>query len=197
MILRMARRAKPIEILKAEGKTHLTKDEIEFREKNEIKIGANLPKKTAKAPKFISSDEVAVSKWKEVLNNYRGTDFVSTADLGLLARYCKTFSEYQNLVEYRDRISEIDFTGDDEEVANETLSESEVHEKKVNYILGIMEMMISVQGIMSIDNAINKKMTVLLQMEDRLFLNPLAKIKNIPRQNKGDDADEDEKETFG
>lgn len=197
MILGMARPAKPIEIIKAEGKTHLTKEEIEFREKNEIKIGENLSKKTIKAPKFLSGDKVAVSKWKEVLNNYRGTDFVSTADLGLLARYCKTFSEYQNLVEYRDKISEIDFSGDDEKVADETLSKSEVHEKKVSYILGIMEMMISVQGIMSIDNAINKKMTVLLQMEDRLFLNPLAKIKNIPRQVKGDGENEDEKEMFG
>lgn len=193
----MARPAKPIEIIKAEGKTHLTKEEIEFREKNEIKIGENLSKKTIKAPKFLSGDKVATSKWKEVLNNYRGTDFVSTADLGLLARYCKTFSEYQNLVEYRDKISEIDFDGDDEKVADETLSKNEVHEKKVSYILGIMEMMISVQGIMSIDNAINKKMTVLLQMEDRLFLNPLAKIKNIPRQVKGDGENEDEKEMFG
>ena len=32
-----------------------------------------------------------------------------------------------------------------------------------------------------LDTAINKKMDMLIKMEDRLFLNPLAKVKNVPK----------------
>jgi len=34
------------------------------------------------------------------------------------------------------------------------------------------------------ETAVNKKMDMLIKMQDRLFLNPLAKIKNIPKQKK-------------
>ena len=35
---------------------------------------------------------------------------------------------------------------------------------------------------LKLQTAINKKMDMLLKMEDRLFLNPLAKVKNVPRR---------------
>ena len=35
---------------------------------------------------------------------------------------------------------------------------------------------------LQLDNAINKKMDMLIKMEDRLFLTPLAKVKNIPKK---------------
>ena len=44
--------------------------------------------------------------------------------------------------------------------------------------------MISVNALLSVEAAINKKMDMLIKMEDRLFLNPLAKVKSIPKQQK-------------
>ena len=46
---------------------------------------------------------------------------------------------------------------------------------KINYI-------VSVDGVLKIDSAINKKMDMLIKMEDRLFLNPLSKVKNVPKK---------------
>jgi hypothetical protein len=40
----------------------------------------------------------------------------------------------------------------------------------------------SINAILTIETAINKKMDMLIKMEDRLFLNPLAKIKNVPKK---------------
>ena len=46
--------------------------------------------------------------------------------------------------------------------------------EKIDYIL-------SVAGLLALDKAINAKMDALVKMEDRLFLNPVAKIKNVPK----------------
>lgn len=35
---------------------------------------------------------------------------------------------------------------------------------------------------LQLESAINKKMDLLIKMEDRSFLNPLAKVKNIPKK---------------
>ena len=47
--------------------------------------------------------------------------------------------------------------------------------EKIEYVL-------SVSGLLNLDKAINAKMNSLVQMEDRMFLNPLAKAKNIPKE---------------
>lgn len=167
------RNAKPIELHIAGGNpSHLTKAEIKHREKSEIKIGdSNL-----RCPSFVRKDPVAYKKWREVTKLYKGVDFVSSGDVGLLGRYCQSFSEYENLLEIRRNLSDIEL---DEELADEAFDEccSERQKqqlfKKINYIL-------STDGLLTIEAAINKKMDMLIKMEDRLFLNPLAKIKNVP-----------------
>ena len=42
--------------------------------------------------------------------------------------------------------------------------------------------MFSITAILAVEAAINKKMDMMLKMEDRLFLNPLAKVKNVPKK---------------
>jgi hypothetical protein len=62
--------------------------------------------------------------------------------------------------------------------------------QKVEYIL-------SVGGLIAIETAINKKMDMLIKMEDRLFLNPLAKVKNVPKKEPEKPADPLKKKGFG
>lgn len=57
-----------------------------------------------------------------------------------------------------------------------------------------IEWLISISGVLQIDKAINQKAMVMTQMEDRLFLNPLAKIKNVPRKETPPEKSEAEKE---
>lgn len=175
------RNALPIDIIEANKKSHLTKAQIEHRKNSEIKLGnANL-----KCPKQVKKDKIAAKKWKEITEIFKDTSFVSSADVGLLGRYCIAFSEYYDLLERRKRLNKIHDDSDDVE---DYINNSDEFNLKIKKQLLDM---VSTSAMLKIDAAINKKMDVLLKMEDRMFLNPLAKVKNIPK--KEDDKKSDSK----
>jgi len=169
------RHAQPIELLQANGRKHLTKAEIEHRKSSEIKFGD----KKLKCPDFVKNDAEAYKKWKEVTRLYKDVDFVASGDAGLLARYCKTFSEYKELLKAYQRVSEIHYDCSElEDLIEDTTDEGkQLYSAKVKKQLRDL---FSINAILTIETAINKKMDMLIKMEDRLFLNPLAKVKNIP-----------------
>lgn len=145
------RNGQPIDLVVAKGRKHLTKAEIQYRKENEVKLGET-DLDQLEAPSFVKEDTIAYSCWKKSLNEYKeaqkqGIEILSSSDAGLLALYCKTFSEYERLLGY---------TTDDLELE------------------------------MKRQTAINKKMDMLIKMQDRLFLNPLAKVKNVPKPKKDD-----------
>lgn len=169
------RNAKPVQLHLAQGNPNrLTKSEIARRKQSEIKLGDH----KLKCPEFVKNDVVAYAKWREITKIYKDIDFVSSGDTGVLGRYCMTFSEYQKLLAHRARIDNLDgLDYDEHEEIEEQFGEKMTKElvNKINYIL-------SVDGVLKIDTAINKKMDMLIKMEDRLFLNPLAKVKNVPKK---------------
>ena len=173
------RNAQPISLVKANGRKHLTKAEIEHREKSQIKFGDQ----KLKCPEFVKNDVVAYAKWKEITKLYKDIDFVSSGDVGLLGRYCVTFSEYQRLLEHRRRIDNLDIMDSDEQ----NKLEQQLGEDMARTLLNKINYILSVDGVLKIDTAINKKMDMLIKMEDRLFLNPLAKVKNVPKKEKPPD----------
>ena len=178
------RPAKPIELLISENRKHLTKDEIERRKKSEVKFGD----KKMKCPDYVRSDPEALKKWREITMLYKGADFVASGDSGMLARYCKTHSEYSDLLESYQRVKEIHYDSSeldefldaeiDEEDKDGTLRTIKLFSYKVKKQLRDM---ISINALLTIETAINKKMDMLIKMEDRMFLNPLAKVKNVPK----------------
>lgn len=174
----MGRNAQPIDLLVANGKKHLTKAEIENRKNSEIKVGD----RKLKCPDFVKNDAVAYGKWKEITKVYKDIDFVSSGDTGLLARYCMTFSEYLSLLDQKRRIESF-------EINYERLAEQFDPE-----LLEGLDAFFRFGPVMQLDNAINKKMDMLIKMEDRLFLNPLAKIKNVPKREPEKEKNEMEKE---
>ena len=70
----MGRNAKPINLLVAQGKKHLTKAEIDKRRKAEIKLGNN----KLLCPNYIKSNVNAYKKWKQIIKIYKEVDFVSS-----------------------------------------------------------------------------------------------------------------------
>lgn len=176
----MGRNAKPIELLQIEGKKHLTKKEIESRKESEIHFGDH----KLKCPEFVKSDLAAYKKWKEITRLYNDFDFVSSGDSGLLARYCKSFSEYQDLLCSYQRIKEIHYDMEelDSELDNEYENDNEEKRCFSYKVKKQLRDMISINALLSIESAINKKMDILIKMEDRLFLNPLSKVKSIPKK---------------
>lgn len=174
------RNAKPISLHLAGGNQgHLTKFEIEQRQKSEIKTGTN----KLRCPEFVKNDVIAYAKWKEIMRVYKDIDFVSSGDVGLLARYCVSFSEYRNLLEIKKNINSIDsFSPEEMDEADASMDEQGMSDKQKRNLFMKMEYLISVDGLLTFETAVNKKMDMLIKMEDRLFLNPLAKVKNIPKK---------------
>jgi phage terminase small subunit len=166
------RRGQPIDILVAKGKKHLTNEEKKRRKEGEIKIG----KSKFACPDFVLKDPIALEKWQEIMELYKGADFVSSGDTGHLARYCKTFSEYLKLLDRMDRIKDISENSDDTE---DYINDSDEFDYKIKKQLIDM---VSTDGVLRIETAINKKQDLLIKMEDRMFLNPLSKVRNVPKE---------------
>lgn len=182
------RHAKPIELhLQNGNKRHLTKAEIEYRKESEIKIGD----KKLLCPAYIKKDIAAFSKWKEIKHIYKDADFISSGDTGILSRYCMTYSQYLNLLKRLNRIGNIQNNSEDIE---EYIENSDEFDYKIKRQLLDM---ISTDGVLRIEKAVNQKLDILIKMEDRLFLNPAAKIKNIPKKEKNSDDDPNMKKMFG
>lgn len=188
----MGRSAQPVDLLVAKGKKHLTKAEIESRKENEIKLG----NKKITCPDFVKSDVEAYKKWKEILKIYKDVDFISSADTGLLARYCKTFSEYKELLKVYQRVKEIHY--DCLELDDYLDEFNEEGKARFGYkVKKQLRDIFSISGILSVETAINKKMDMLIKMEDRLFLNPLSKVKNVPKSTKSDKETQSKWSKFG
>lgn len=173
------RHAKPIQLHLQEGKKHLTKAEIEHRKESEVRLGD----KKMKCPDFVKDDVFAYKKWKELVKLYADIDFVSSGDIGMLARYCMTFSQYLKLLERLKRIKDIAQEPDDVE---EYIYNSEEFNARIKRQLTDM---VSTDGVLRIEKAVNQKLDILIKMEDRLFLNPVAKVKNIPKQGSKEESD--------
>jgi phage terminase small subunit len=183
----MGRNAKPASLHIAEGNPNrLTREQLRDRQDSEVKLGKKLPKselEKLKPPAFVKNDTVAYGHWKSALKEYKsaaeqGVELLSSSDVGMLSLYCKTYSEYERLLNAYQRIDDI--------AANTEPLE------KYMFTSGLFEMkamqqltnLLSIDGLLRIETAINKKMDMLLKMQDRLFLNPLAKVKNVPKPKK-------------
>ena len=102
------RPAKPIDLHIVSGNpSHLTKAEIEHRKKSEIHLG----EQKLVCPAYVKTNKEAYKKWKEIKKLYTGFKFVSSADIGMISRYCMAFAQYIDLIERRDMIARIELTG--------------------------------------------------------------------------------------
>ena len=192
----MGRNAKPIDLIMADGnKRHLTKAEIEHRKNTEIRFGND----KLVCPKHIKNNKNAYAKWKELIRLYKDFDFVASGDVGMLGRYCMAYSEYMDLLERRTMVCQLmpKVDDDENEIIKDQLDAGNVHPKRIQKMIEKYEYILSFGGIISLDKAINAKMDALVKMEDRLFLNPLAKIKNVPKKPPEEEKTELDQNGFG
>jgi phage terminase small subunit len=163
-------------LLQANGRKHLTKAEIENRKKNELKLG----NRKLKCPDFVKNDVKAYEKWKEITKIYKDVDFVSSGDVGLLARYCKTFSEYHNLLKAYQRVSEIHYDCDELDEALE--AENEIGDSLFSYkVKKQLRDLFAINAILTIETAINKNPPFKLPILSYLsIIQPVTIVKIIP-----------------
>lgn len=175
----VGRNAKPIDLIMADGnKRHLTKAEIEHRKNTEIRFGND----KLVCPKHIKNNKNAYAKWKELIRLYKDFNFVASGDIGMLGRYCMAYSEYLDLIERRAIINQLSINIEEHYYIEKELKDEGVPEKRIEKMIEKYEFILSIGGLIALDKAINAKMDALVKMEDRLFLNPLAKIKNVPKK---------------
>ena len=178
----MGRNAKSVALHLAQGNPNrLTKAEIEARKQCEVKLGKS-ELRNVKVPDYVKLDVHAYKKWQELIKNYKeaakdGIEILTTSDIEILAKYCTTYSEYIGLIDRRKRIDTIDFVGLDDKLKNKLKGEKR---KSTNELLKL-------DHIIKLETAINKKHEILIKLEDRLFLNPLSKVKNVPKKEKEKD----------
>lgn len=182
----MGRNAKPASVHIAEGNPNrLTREQLRDRQDSEVKLGKHELEKLKK-PGFVSKDKTASKLWNDLIKEYKsaseqGVELLTSSDVGMLGMYCKTYSEYERLLVQYQRIENITI---DEDILYEFVDKAIVADQ-VNYkALQYLSQLASVEGILKIETAINKKMDMLLKMQDRLFLNPLAKVKNVLKPKK-------------
>ncbi|MDQ0876775.1 phage terminase small subunit [Paenibacillus sp. V4I3] len=188
----MTRRGQPIDLVVANGRKHLTKTEIQQRKDSEIKLGKKELDKL-KPPSFVKNDTVAFSYWKQHMKEYKeaaeqGIELLSSSDIGILGMYCQTYAEYERLLRSYQRI---DSMAENCDPLEEYMYDVNVFSKEM---MKMIASMVSIDGLLRIESAINKKADMLLKMQDRLFLNPLAKVKNVLKPTK---KEEEKQSKFG
>ena len=161
MIRVAGRPAKPIQLhLQNGNKRHLTKAEIEARERQESSLRSG--QKKYKASPQVKADKAAYAMFKKLQRLYREIEYVEGLDENVINRYCLLHSEVSSLRDMRQQLEE----------RMTQLEDEEDHAGQLSLTSTILD----------IDQRQLKKMEMLLKLEDRLFLNPTARIKNVPRQ---------------
>lgn len=124
---------------------------------------------------FIASDEIredekALRKWNELVRLYKDFVFVTEVDQGTIEKYCLLHSEWFKLLK------------DKKELQQENISMLEYYNKL---------------DTLKIDSQLNKKLDLLIKMEDRLYLNPLSRLKSVPKKQEEKPVSQLEKLGFG
>ena len=176
------RHAKPLKLHIAQGNpSKLSKAEIKERAEAEVSLGSyNL-----ECPAWLRKNKIGWKKWKEVEALYAGSELATSADVGMIARYCAAWSEYHELVAQRKSISAVE------------LDWSEYAGKFPEDFQKGMERLMRLEPWLKIDSAINKKSDQLCKMEDRLYLNILARSKTVAKPQKKKPADPLQEQGFG
>ncbi len=188
-----SRKRKPIALHLHDKKKHLSKQDEKDRAESEIAMGEI---------RFTPSEAVkknpeAMTKWREVTKIYldSGLKLVSSTDNGVLARYCLLHADYWDLVEQRRIISTLKFPLEDELEISKLTGEL-LTRKKAERVYALILYFTSLDGVIKLDKAINAKAKSILYIEDRIFLNPAAKVRTIPIKRKDKIKDPLEKMGF-
>lgn len=152
------RHAKPIDLHLADGMKHLTKEEISARQNQENSLRTHT--------KFRPNDKVmqnpvAIKTFKKLKKLYKDIDYVDGLDEMVINRYCLMTAEIETL---ENLLSKMDGDLDKCEEASDR-----------------------VQLYKTMSNAeitVNRMRDMLLKIEDRMFLNPTSRVKNVPQKPK-------------
>lgn len=159
----MSKTAKPIELYEAKGNPNrLTKAEIERRKSSEIKV----KNKTFKASENVMADQRALQEFKRLKRLYKDIEFVGALDEHIINQYCLSVSELDDLLSALN-------------IARTRMKAKSAKTKSKG-----------LSDFLALDTEVRMKRQEILRLADRLYLDPVARTKNVPKKEnkaKGDD----------
>lgn len=100
----MARPSKPVAVLKAEGKSHKTKEELEAREKAESKLMSGTP--LYERPE-VAADDIAHAEFLRVSELMRGIEKDDALYSSGINTYCQLYSEIYEMEKEKRHLTEL------------------------------------------------------------------------------------------
>lgn len=89
----MGRKTQPLNLIINNGRTHLTKQQIEARRKHEI----NPNKDKIVCPDWLG--EIAKDEWHKIVEDLKELDIITNLDVSALAVYCDAYENYVKATE--------------------------------------------------------------------------------------------------
>lgn len=156
----MGRNAKPPDLLIMEGKSHKTKTELEERRTRQVKSKY----KTIKPDEQIMQDPRAMEEFKFLLKMYKDMEYVGMMDSHIISQYCMSVSELNDLTQEMLKM-------------RQQLKETRKYKssKKHGALLA---------ACVELDKEIRMKRQEIIRLADRLYLDPVARTKNVPKKEK-------------
>lgn len=164
------RPSKPIKLILLEGKTHLTKKQIAEREAKEDSLKSDL---SYHPNKKVKSNPVALEMFIKLQKLYKNIEYVDGLDENIINRYCLLTSEVDDMEKLLHRM-----------------------EDDIDKCENPSQMVTMYKSISGLEGNLNRARDMLLKIEDRLFLNPTARVKNVPKKKEETKPDENERK-FG
>lgn len=149
------RGSKPSQLLVIEGKSHRTKKELEHREKIEKSLYSGF---NFKESPDVKSDPVAHKEFLRLKKLYKKIEYIDGLDEQVINRYCLMLSQEKAIQKRQVRLDDL---ADDAQELTDVISANKT--------------------IASLYKSLEQVRRMLLQLEDRLFLNPTARVKSIPK----------------
>jgi phage terminase small subunit len=157
------RPSKPVQLIKLEGnKDRRTKAELEHREKFEKSLYTGT---SFKESPEVKADPVAHKEFLRLKKLYKHIQYVDGLDEQIINRYCLMISQERSLQNTIKKLNE------DIENADDFDTRSELYKL-----------------LASLTTKLNQTRDMILKLEDRLFLNPTARVKAIPKKPPDDDT---------
>ena len=150
------RPGKPTDLILLEGKDHRTKAEIEARRKKERGLRSGADYRTNEK---VKANPEAMKMFRKLKKLYKSIDYVEGLDENIINRYCLLTAE----------------AGEMEKLLERMDNDVDKCEKP-------SQMVSMYKAISGLEGNLNRARDMLLKMEDRLFLNPTARVKNVPKK---------------
>lgn len=169
---------KPAVVIRAEGRSHRTKAELELREKGEAALATGEP---MKARKEVRENKKANSEFKRVSKLLEGIGKNDALIEGVINRYCQITAEVLEFeakrAEFSKGIAQLQEAYEDDKFQHPDIDDRIVPTMDYFRTLATME-----SALLSLDKRIQDKRKMLLDIEKENIMTVAAQLRSIPKK---------------